>query len=223
MAPCLRCKISRGLLASNPMERREGPCFPLEIAALSVNRLRAIPLCSDNAPPSGVVRQIQGSPIPNGPRSPATCRKWDAVRKLLHECRGDELSRRRSGGRMGRSAKTLTQGGKPCNLGVQARLPSALGYWLQFQTEVFGQSVNSIRLLHHTPGFNFLEGSGQVILMLLKEPHVRAKRLAVQPVLLGQTPLPGPDGQGPPLGTWTAAGESRRNPRIAFAPPLPWS
>ena len=32
MTPCLRYRISRALLASNPIERREGPCFPLEIA-----------------------------------------------------------------------------------------------------------------------------------------------------------------------------------------------
>jgi hypothetical protein len=83
MTPCLHCEISRALLASNPMERREGPCFPLEIAALSLNRLRATPLCSENAPPSGVVREIQRSLIPSGPRSPATCRKWDAVNLLL--------------------------------------------------------------------------------------------------------------------------------------------
>jgi len=80
MTPWIRYEISRALLASNPMERREGPCFPLEIAALSLNRLRATPLCSENAPPSGVVRQIQGSLIPNGPRSPATCRKWDVLK-----------------------------------------------------------------------------------------------------------------------------------------------
>ena len=30
------CNTSRALLASNPIERREGPCFPLEIAALSL-------------------------------------------------------------------------------------------------------------------------------------------------------------------------------------------
>ena len=32
--------------------------------------------------PSGVVHQVQGSLIRNGPRSPATSRKWDAEKNL---------------------------------------------------------------------------------------------------------------------------------------------
>jgi hypothetical protein len=38
---------SRALLASKAIQRREGPRFPLEIAALSLD---AHPLCSENAP-----------------------------------------------------------------------------------------------------------------------------------------------------------------------------
>jgi len=39
-------KTSRALLASNPIERRGGPCFPPGVAALSVD---IPPLCSENA------------------------------------------------------------------------------------------------------------------------------------------------------------------------------
>ena len=39
--------VSRALLASNPIERRGGPRFPLGIVALS---LHVTPLCSENAP-----------------------------------------------------------------------------------------------------------------------------------------------------------------------------
>ena len=36
MTPSICCNTSRALLASDPIERREGSCFPLGIAALSL-------------------------------------------------------------------------------------------------------------------------------------------------------------------------------------------